>query len=173
MGEQREDHPAEQTIGERAGVMTLDLRARRFDQLVVLHARWARGEARHAAEAMVEMADVGIRHLRVAFGAELHQVDPPARGIHFLPPGEVGRAGGEAEAAVHALVDQRRRRRVLRVEDRDRRHYTPPTNRPGESVPWGSSCCLTRCSTAKAPPRGPHTPDRGFKSSGATNTTSV
>src|SRR2546430_13615666 len=123
--------------------MTLDLRARRFDQLVVLHARWARGEARHAAEAIVEMADVGSRHLRVAFGAELHQVDPAARGIHFLTPGEVGRASGEAEAAVHALVDQRRLRRLLRVADRDPARHTAPMNPPGACGALVSTCRFT------------------------------
>src|SRR3989449_7382656 len=107
MWKQRKDHPAEQAIGERPGVMTLDLRARRLDQLVVLHARWARGEARHAPEAMVEMADVGARHLGVAFGAELHQVDPPARGVHLLTPGEVRRAGGQTEEIGRASCRER------------------------------------------------------------------
>ncbi len=106
--EQREDRAAEQAIGERARIAPLDLRARRFDERRVLHAGRTRRDARHAAEAGVEMADERRRHLRAAFEARLHQVDAAARRVHLLAPQHIGRTGRQAEAAVHALVDQRR-----------------------------------------------------------------
>ena len=43
---------------------------------------------------------------RLALQARLHQVDAPARRVHLLAPQHVGRAGGQAEAAVHAVADQ-------------------------------------------------------------------
>ena len=52
---------------------------------------------------------------RGAIGDHLHQVDAPARRIHLLVPQHVGGAHGQAEAAVHAFVDQFVRRRVVRV----------------------------------------------------------
>ena len=48
---------AEEAIGERPRIAPFDLPARRFDERRVLHARRARGDARHAAEARVEVAD--------------------------------------------------------------------------------------------------------------------
>jgi hypothetical protein len=36
-----------------------------------------------------------------------HQVDPPARRVHLLAPQRVCRAGGQAEPAVHAVLDHR------------------------------------------------------------------
>ena len=51
----------------------------------------------------------------VAFGDHLHQVDPAARRIHLLIPQHVCGAHGQAEAAVHAFVDQLARWRVVRV----------------------------------------------------------
>ena len=77
--------------------------ARVLDQLVVLHPRRAGGHAGHAAEAAVEVLDHRRRDLLVAL---LHQHDPPARRVHLLAPQHVGRARGQAEAAVHAVVDQ-------------------------------------------------------------------
>ena len=53
--EQREDRLAEQPVGRLARHVALDLRAHRLQQPVVLHARRARGHARHAAQAAVDV----------------------------------------------------------------------------------------------------------------------
>jgi hypothetical protein len=62
------------------------------------------------------MADPGGIHFRGAFGGELHQVDAAAWRVHLLAPEDVGRADGETETAVHALVDDFGGRRVVSVE---------------------------------------------------------
>ena len=74
-----------------------------LDQAVVAHARRARGDACHAAEAAVEV--LGDRRVQRdgAVEARVHQVDAPARGVHLLAPEHVGRAGRQAEAAVDAV----------------------------------------------------------------------
>ena len=56
------------------------------------------------------MADEGRRHRRAAVEARLHQIDAAARRVHLLAPQHVGRTRRQAEAAVHARVDQRRDR---------------------------------------------------------------
>ena len=62
VGEQREDRLAEQPVGGLAADVALDLRAHRLDQLVVLHAGRAGGDARHAAQAGVDV--LGERPVR-------------------------------------------------------------------------------------------------------------
>ena len=69
-------------------------------------------QPRHASKWLDERR----RHLRAPFEARLHQIDAAARRVHLLAPQHVGRAGRQAEAAVHALVDQRRIGRMDRVE---------------------------------------------------------
>ena len=118
---------------------------------------------------------------RLALEALLHQVDPAARGVHLLAPQHVGRAGRQAEPAVHAVADQRRVRRVVLVEGaagrracRGRRccpvspsvppvscsvvsvTQMPPTNRPGASRWSGSNWSLTRRIRSSAGHRSPH-----------------
>jgi hypothetical protein len=100
-----EDRLAEPSIHDRSWMLALDLAPRRFDQRRVLHAGWARGHARHAAQARVEMADEAVRHPGAPLEAGLHEIDPAARRVHLFAPQHVRRAGGETEAAVHALVD--------------------------------------------------------------------
>ncbi len=57
--QQREQQRAEQPLTERPVVVALDLGTRVLDERTVLNARWARGHARHAAEARIEVADEG------------------------------------------------------------------------------------------------------------------
>src|SRR5207245_8395656 len=76
------------------------------------------------------------------------QVDPPARGVHLLAPELIGRAGGQAEAAVHAVADHlpQRARRVEQAGHRliDRvRHQIPPAKRPGAILRPGSNRAFT------------------------------
>ena len=115
--EELEDHFPERAVGEAAPVVALDLGADRLDQLVVPHAGWARRHARHAAQARVEVLHIGVVERDRALLAQLHQVDPTAGGVHLLAPQRVGGAGGQAEAAVHAVGDPVVGRRMVRVED--------------------------------------------------------
>ena len=85
-----------------------------LDERRVLHAGRTRRDARHAAQAGVEVAHERRRHRRAPFEAGFHQIDAPARRIHLLAPQHVGRAGRQAEAAVHARVDERRIGRLIR-----------------------------------------------------------
>src|SRR5579859_5088095 len=96
--------------------MPLNLRTRGLNQLAVVHTGRARGHARHAAEASVEVPHPLRRNLRLAFRCKFHQQDAPARRVHLLVPQNVRRAGGQTEAAVHALVDDFLRRRMMFVE---------------------------------------------------------
>ncbi len=113
--EDREDQRAQGAIRGRPVVAPFDLGAGLLDEGVVLHPGRAGGHARHAAQ-----AGVPVRHHRVAHRlpvqALLHQVDPAARGVHLLAPQHVGRAGRQAEAAVHAVADQRGVRWMVLVE---------------------------------------------------------
>ena len=104
--EDLEDQPAQQALAGRAAVVLLDVRARRLDQAVVLDARRARGHARHAAEAAVEVLDDGVGQRHRAVDEAAHQVDAAARRVHLLVPERVGRARRQAEAAVDAVGDQ-------------------------------------------------------------------
>ena len=138
----------------RALEVPLDLRAGVLDQLVVLHARRAGGDARHAAEAAVEMGHERRRDLLVPL---LHQHDPPARRVHLLAPEHVGRAGGQAEAAVDAVGDQ--------VElGRSRRVVAAHTHTPA-----GSKRSFTRCISARVAgsigPTGSSSSSAGLSSS--------
>ena len=110
MGGEREDRPPQQPLAQRAAPAALHLRPRVLDQLVVLHAGRAGRDAGHAAEAVVECVDHRRRELAALLEPGPHQHDAPAGRVHLLAPERVGRAGGQAEAAVHAVVDQLRLR---------------------------------------------------------------
>src|SRR5258708_2137773 len=116
MRKDREDQISEHPIGERTIVAPFDLPARRLDERRVLHARGARGDARHASEARVEMADERRRHRSPFVQRRLHQVNASARRVHLLAPQRIRRTRWQAEAAMHARVDERTRRRIVSVE---------------------------------------------------------
>jgi hypothetical protein len=118
--EQREDPRAQQPVPQRATVPPLDLRTGRLDEPVVLHPGRAGRDAGHAAEAGVEVAHHGVGE-RLAVEARLHEVDPTARAVHLLAPERVGRAGRQAEAAVHAVRGELGGRRPVGVERRPAR----------------------------------------------------
>ena len=109
---------------------------------------------------------------RASSSASLHQHDPPARRVHLLAPQRVGGAGGQAEAAVHAVVDQlglgradRRRRRA--------RHQMPPTKMPGLHAPCGSKRSLTPAHQLEPGPSSSGPTDRARRAPppGASSTT--
>ena len=82
----------------------LGLGAGVLEQLGVVHARRAGGHAREAAEAEIHFVGEGLRRLKLAVGDGAHEGDAAARGVALELGGVVGRAGGQAEAAVHALL---------------------------------------------------------------------
>ena len=66
MGERPEQHPPQPALEQRALVVAFDLGAHALDQAVVAHARWAGGDARHAAQAAVEMGHRLVGHRLVS-----------------------------------------------------------------------------------------------------------
>ena len=106
--------PAHGALLEAALPGRLDVGAGMVDEVHVVHPARAGGHAGEAGEAAVDMRlhrgagpGAALEHL-------LHQVDAPARGIALVAEQNVGRAGGRAQPAVHALpqdaVDLRRPR---------------------------------------------------------------
>ena len=164
IGEEREDQPAEQPVSERPLDVTLDLRTRRLHQLVVAHAGRTRGQARHAAEAGVEVPRELRRDPRLAFQGHLQQVNPPARRIGLAAPQRVGRARRQTEAAVDAVGEQVGRGRTVRVEGAGVREHVRPWYRnggaggarPGAAQPERNGAGLERPRTTPCPgrPRG-------------------
>src|SRR5918998_6399594 len=119
IGEELEDHLPESLVVGPAFVSALDLLARGLDELVVLHAGWAGGNAGHAPEAQVPVAHHLVVH-RLLVEALVHQVDAPARGVHLFTEQHVSRARRQAEATMHALVYEGLVRRMVVVECRER-----------------------------------------------------
>ena len=106
---------AEQAIGQRARIGSLDMGARVVDQVHVVHARGAGGHAGQARQAAVDMLDDLGRRRPVVLQHVLDQVDAPARGIELVAEQHVGRAGRGAEAAMHAGAQDSLRFRDVRV----------------------------------------------------------
>ena len=78
------------------------------------HARRAGGFAVAAGQAAVEV-QLRLARRRRAFEHLLDQVDAAARAVEFVAEELVGRAGGGAEAAMHALAQDALRRRRRRA----------------------------------------------------------
>ena len=116
MREGGEEEFAEERVGGGAGDVALYLRAGVFDELVVLDAGGAGGHAGHAAEALVHVGAEVLVERGFALGGFGHHVDAAAGRVHLLVPEDVGRAGGEAEAAVDAVGEELLFGRVMRVE---------------------------------------------------------
>lgn len=67
--------------------------------------------------------------------------NPAARRVHLLAPELIGRTRGQAEAAVHAVIDD-----LAQLASRVKLvgvHQIPPANRPGDSRRFGSNCSFT------------------------------
>ena len=102
----REDQAPERAVADAALRLALDLRTRGFEQRIVLHARWARRDARHAAEAGVDVPDEAVAVGLAAVAPQLHQVNAASGRIRLLAPQQIRRAGRQAETAVHAIVEE-------------------------------------------------------------------
>ena len=98
---------AQRALGApRRGTRSSTMRAADLDQPAVLHARRAGRLAGAAGEAAVEV-ELRSRGRRRALEHLLHQVDAAARPVELVAEQLVGRAGRGAEAAVHALAQDR------------------------------------------------------------------
>ncbi len=97
-------------------MMAFDLRSSSFNQFSVIDTGGASRHAGHAAKTRIKVAHPFRVHGRVAFAGKLHQVDASARRVHFLVPEHVSRANRQAEAAMHAILNNLFRRRMMRVE---------------------------------------------------------
>src|SRR5262249_48956367 len=147
-------------------------RARLLDQPVVLDAGRARGHARHAAEALVDVRDHLGRDLGALLVADAHQHDPPARRVRLVLEDRVAGACGQVEAVVHVVADQVQLGWALGVLGD--RYYRPLTKAPGRKIRVGSKRSLTRAITASAPgsgPAGPHGSTAARTAAGASRST--
>src|SRR4030095_16318848 len=96
----------EEAVSERPTMGVLQRGPGLLDENVVLHARWAGGHAGHAPHALVEVTHHRGGERNLGFPQPAHEVDATAWAVHLLAPALVGRAVREAEAAVHAVVDE-------------------------------------------------------------------
>src|SRR5690606_4457087 len=117
----------------------LDLRTGRLQQPVVLDTRGARGHTGHAAEAGVDVFGEGTFQFDLTALGEIHEVDAPARGVHFLAPQLIRGAGRQAESTVDAFVEQLARRRVRSVETRFRHECSSWVVRSVVAVSWAET----------------------------------
>lgn len=97
-------------------IVALDLRTGGFNQFIVLYTGGTGGNAGHTAEALIDMGREGGVDADIILRDHLHQLDATAWRVHFLAPERIGRAGGETEAAVHAVGEQFGIGRVMVVE---------------------------------------------------------
>src|SRR5688572_16564800 len=84
----------------------------------------------------------------------LHQVDAAAWGIELVAKQHVGRAGGGAESAVHALADHGLRRCHGRIGENLGCEACLHQKRPVSNTPAGSNARRTRSSSAASPEAG-------------------
>ena len=160
--EQPEVQPSDGSPHGAARALALDLRPRRLDEPAVGNAGRADGLARPTVEAERQMLDGRVREVDAPLRERLDEDDPPARRVHLGAQEGEGRAGAEAEPAVHALVHAVDREPV---EPESRRgggrgqsvrplgpHHMPPTKRPALRMPFGSSWRLMRCMIRRAAP---------------------
>src|SRR5262249_50406039 len=157
---ERENQRPERAVRPAASAAVFDLGAHLLDQGVILDAGRAGGDASHATQARVDVPNDSVVNRR-SLADLLHQVNAASRRVHFLAPGLIGGARGQAEPAVHARVDQ------LPV-----RHQMPPTKRPGFNRCTGSKRSFILCITGNAAGTGPHSPTVDRTGRGAACSTS-
>ena len=98
---------AQPPLRERPPVRLLDVHARVVDQVLVMDAGRARRHAREAAQAAVDVLHDGARRGPVVLEHVLDQIDAAARAVELVAEQHVSRARRRAEAAVHALAQDR------------------------------------------------------------------
>ena len=107
--------PAQEAIGQRARVARLDVMPAMVDQVHVVHARRAGRHAGQARQATVDVPDFRLARRAVALQHRLDEVDPPTWAVALVAQQHEGRAGGGAEAAMHALAQDILAARRLRI----------------------------------------------------------
>ena len=103
-----ERQPApERTRHSRVRALQLDIAARCLEELSAVHSSRARCLAGEAPEAVAHLVRKLRRHVEFAVGDGPHQGDPATGAVPFPLGRIVGRAGRQAHAAVHALLEDR------------------------------------------------------------------
>ena len=97
------ERPAHGALAQRARHLFIDDLATNIHQVAVLHAAGAGRFAVAAGQAAVQV-QLGLARGFGAFEHLLHQVDASARAVELIAQQLIGRAGGGAEAAVHAFA---------------------------------------------------------------------
>jgi len=120
-------------------------------------ARRARGLARAAGQAKVEMPAHRVGRLQSSLGHRAHEVEPAAGRVHLLAEHTIGRTLRQTDPAVDARSNRRQRLWCVERVDRRLRHQRPATKRSRLSTPVGSNSCLIARITASAGAgTGPH-----------------
>src|SRR3990172_10028763 len=101
--QEAEIEPSKPLTESRAGTRALDLGLGGLDQSTVGDPRRAGGLAGAAVEAELEVIHHRIGQRDPPLGKRFDEKDPAARRIHLRPKLGVGRAIGEAEAAMDTL----------------------------------------------------------------------
>src|SRR5262249_8515408 len=123
-------------------------RAGRLEERAEPDSRRARGLARPAAQAEVEMAAEDRAQTYPTLGGRSHEVDAPARRVHFLAKHAIGRALRQADPAVHTFSN------LVEIEARGGTHgchQRPPTEPPGFRTHPGSDSARRARISAKDP----------------------
>ena len=145
-------HIAQQALKDRAAVGFLDMGAGLVDQVHVVDARRACRHARQARQAAVDVLHRLCRRRLALFQHVLDEIDAAARAVEFIAQQHIGRAGGGAEAAMHALPQDGVGFRDAGLGQLRRRegglHQTPRYMRPGLNRCCGSKEVLTRAESA-------------------------
>lgn len=115
MGKDRKDQTSEQPVAETALCVALDLWPCGFQERIVLHTRRAGRDARHAAEARVDVTNEALAAGFATVAAQFHQVNAPAGRVRLLPPQQIRGAGRQTKAAVDAIVKKVPAVETLRV----------------------------------------------------------
>ena len=102
IGQDVRQHPAQDTIGQRASVGLLDILPRVIHQMHVMHAGRTGRHAGQAGQAAVDMPDRALVRRAALFQHVLDQVDAPARAVQLVAQHLIGRAGRGAKTAMHA-----------------------------------------------------------------------
>src|SRR5262249_32193629 len=120
----------------------------------VIHAARAGGHAGEAREAAVDVVGHGRRDLTLLKHL-LHQIDAAARAVALISSEHIGRAGGDAQAAMDAAPEDRVGTGDGRVGELHRVElglhglaYIPAYMRPGLRIPTGSNARLSAAVSA-------------------------
>ena len=153
-GQDMGDRPPQEPLEQGPPVVFLYVGAAVVDQLGVVDAGRAGGDAGQARQAAV---DVGHRLLRRGAARLQHgldQLDPAPRTVTLIAQQDIGRTGRRAKTAMHALADLRMAGGDVGIGElgRSEQGLHQSAIRPGLSTPAGSNAALTRAVRAASGP---------------------